>query len=233
MEMRRSDNRHMPHYAPSYKLFIHNIDYKTNYDQIYDAFGSVGKMKYCDVPVEKNGRLKGYAFVEYHNPQHAHTALNRLNNSNIGIRPIKIEFSNPSKEGTTLRNPPGSFKADYSPHKKRSNRFHNANIKSPIRTPDRSPIRSRVRSPIHSRDHSQPRAPLCEKIRKSYLSDYYKPGEFHEKTPSIHEIALFLNSTLEKPHSTVISMNPNRNRDYDGRRRERACGYDSEENRRR
>lgn len=70
------------------KLFVHNIDYKTHYDEIYEAFSRIGKMKYWDVPVEKNGRLKGYAFIEYNDTRLSEVALNKLNNTNIGIRPI-------------------------------------------------------------------------------------------------------------------------------------------------
>lgn len=267
MEMRHGNKRLQPHFAPSYKLFIHNIDYKTSNDEIHSAFSSIGKLRYCDVPVEKNGRLKGYAFVEYIDSRHASQAIDRLNNSHIGIRPIKIEFSNPSKEGATVKTNPGGNRDEFSPQRKRRSSHHSRRsrsyekshgsnhsrsrsqgrkrdyrspvkspLASPIHSPVRSPIRSPIRSPVRSNVHSPPRGTLSGKIRKYYKSDYYKPAEFHERTPTINEIAGFLSSTLEKAHSTIISMNRgDRNRYYenDDRRRPRATGYGSDNDKRR
>lgn len=205
----------------NYKLFIHNIDYKTTYDEIFNAFNSIGKMKYCDVPVEKNGRLKGYAFIEYLETRHAYDALNALNNWKIGIRPIRIEFSNPSKEGTTMRNQnsQSNYKEDFpSQRNRRSGRFNNRQSRSYDRYEEDkrrevSNERSITPSPMRKKSGSP---------RNIYRTNYYKPGEFHDITPSIHEISRFLSKTLDNFSS------PN-----DGRRRERARYDESDDSRRR
>lgn len=175
--------------------------------------------------MEKNGRIKGYAFVEYYDPKLAEVALNRLRNKQIGIRPIKIEYSNISKEGATLNNNPPSRRNDnYSGHRQRPRSpDHHSRRSQSYESID--PIEKHSRSPSERKSYvEENKEYLSQGIRKQYLSNYYAPGEFHEKTPSLSEIQSFLDSTLEQSQSTVISTSRkggDRMKEYDSRRRER------------
>ena len=41
------------------KLFIHNIDYDASHEEIRRLFKKFGSLVACDVPKERNGRLRG------------------------------------------------------------------------------------------------------------------------------------------------------------------------------
>lgn len=58
-------------------------------------------------------------------------------------------------------------------------------------------------------------------IRKQYRNDFYKPGEFHEKTPKLDEIEAFLSSNLDQAYFTVISTSKRHDKYIDSRRRDR------------
>jgi RNA recognition motif-containing protein len=227
MNHRQGGRKQNPHHMSLYnykKLFIHNIDYKTSYDEIYSEFARIGKLRYCDVPVEKNGKLKGYAFVEYYDAKLAEVALNKLNNTQIGIRPIKIEFSNKTKEGVTTSGNQKQ-KNDPFPSREENQHKHQNNRRSRSYESYRSYERYSKSPNGRESEHGDYRVPLSQNIRKQYLSDFYTSDEFYDKTPSINDMESFLNSTLKESYSTVISTSKkglDRQREYDGRRRERA-----------
>ena len=210
------------------KLFIYNIDYKTSYDDIYREFVRIGKLRYCDVPVEKNGTIKGYAFVEYYDQRLAEVALNKLNDTKIGSRSIRIEFSNKSKEGATVSAPQGSNseRNNSVSRNKKSNRGNSGDRRSKSEDSYKSNDRHSHSSEEIKSEHNAPNMVSSVAIRKQYLNNFYNVDEFYDRTPSTSEMAGFLNSTLDMTHSTVISTTRNdpniSRRDYDSRRRERA-----------
>ena len=210
------------------KLFIYNIDYKTTYDDIFKEFARIGKLRYCDVPVEKNGSIKGYAFVEYYDQRLAEVALNKLNDTKIGSRSIKIEFSNRSKEGMTATVPQGGHSDRHNSsmqRNKKSNRDNSGEKRSKSAESFKSNEKYSHSSEDMKSEHNPPNIVSSAAIRKQYLSNFYNNEEFYDKTPSSNEMGSFLNSTLDMTHSTVISTSrcdPNLSkRDYDSRRRER------------
>ncbi|CAI2376681.1 unnamed protein product [Moneuplotes crassus] len=185
------------------KLFIHNIDYKTTYQEIFDAFDRIGKLRYCDVPVDKNKRLKGYAFVEYFDSRLAEVALNRLNNTHIGIRAIKIEFSNKLKEGSTVNqskseglSPRKTTQRDHNRGGRRSRDYEQSEESK--RRGSRSPP-SYSRKKINSQD-----------IRKDYLKAFYEPGEFYDETPAPAEMDNFLKKTIKEAPTRQVRCQKNK-----------------------
>ena len=204
------------------KLFIHNIDYKTHQDDIANAFRRIGKMRYCDVPVEKNGRLKGYAFVEYYDAHLAEVALSKLNNTNIGVRAIKIEYSNRFKEGTTNNQGGDRNERNESPRRRGGGQrdFYKDNRRS--RSYEYSPSPRR-----NSRSHDSsylPKTISSFDIRKQYTKNFFEAGEFNDETPEGSEIEAFLKKTL-KQGPTIIDTSGRSSDRHNDRRIPKRSGY--------
>lgn len=209
------------------KLFIHNIDYKTQYEEIFEAFDKIGKLRYCDVPIDKNKRLKGYAFVEYFDAHLAEVALSRLNNTNIGARSIKIEYSNKMKEGNN-NNQGGRY--NDSPVKRRGGdggeqrNYQRENRRSRSYEKEYSEESKKGNSRSPSNEYFPKKVSAFE-IRKQYQGSFYEREEFYDETPDVADINTFLKKTI-KEEPTIIETS-RRNEKYDGRRIQR----DSRENR--
>lgn len=133
---------------------------------------------------------------------------------------FKIEFSNKAKEGNNVsqqsqqNNSPNKRKSSKTIYDNRRSRSFEHSVSQ--KKDSRSPSREFYGDKVSSLD-----------IRKQYKNDFYKPGEFHEKTPKIDEIEAFLSSNLDQAYSTVISTSKRHDKYIDSRRRERR--YDDED----
>lgn len=226
------------------KLFVHNIDFKTSYDDIYNAFDRIGKLKYCDVPVDKNKRLKGYAFIEYFDSHLAEVALKDLNGAHIGLREIKIEYSNKLKEGSTVgqggrnddrrqdnRHEGGRYDNNRYDDRRHDDRRHDDRRYdggSPRKFHQRDSYRQSRRSRDYERSEESKRrsSPSQERrshptitsdsIRKGYNISFYEAGEFYDETPAPGDMENFLKKTIK---DTPTVMDTSRRSDkYDSRR---------------
>ncbi|CDW80921.1 polyadenylate-binding cytoplasmic and [Stylonychia lemnae] len=75
------------------KLYIRNLAFEVVKQDIREAFDSYGEIEACDVPMEKPGKCKGFAFVKFKNVEDAKIALEKMNNVPILNRPIHINFA--------------------------------------------------------------------------------------------------------------------------------------------
>ena len=75
------------------KLYVGNLDYKTEKQEIYDLFVPFGKIKLI-VFVGK----KGFCFVEYFNKEDADKAKEALTDTALRDRGLHIENARPKKE---------------------------------------------------------------------------------------------------------------------------------------
>lgn len=75
------------------KLYVGNLDFKTEKQEIYDLFAPFGKIKLI-VFVGK----KGFCFVEYFNKEDADKAKEALNGTELRGRELYIENARPKKE---------------------------------------------------------------------------------------------------------------------------------------
>lgn len=171
--------------------------------------------------------------MEYYDAKLAEVALNKLNNTKIGLRPIKIEFSNKTKEGATVNADMNSYS---SASKNKRPQKHYSRGRSRSYESGKSNEKHSVRSDMKNDSEADERVVSSESIRKQYLSDFFSSEDFHDRTPAIGEMALFLSKTLDMAHSTVISTtrldNAITRRDYESRRRERAQeGYNDDRER--
>ena len=73
------------------KLFVGNLDFETTPEQLRELFGQVGELVNVTIPADRlTGRARGFAFVEFANGTDAASAVQQLNGSPLGGRPIRV-----------------------------------------------------------------------------------------------------------------------------------------------
>jgi RNA recognition motif-containing protein len=82
---------------PGTKLFVGNIPYATNEQDLRDLFGrSGGKVTSARVITDfETGRSKGYAFIEMATPEEAQKAVQDLHNFSLNGRNIVVTEARP------------------------------------------------------------------------------------------------------------------------------------------
>lgn len=73
-------------------IFIAKLDYSTNESSLRRAFEEYGDVDSAKVIMDRNtGRSKGFGFVEMPNDEHAMTAIEELNNSELDGRSVVVK----------------------------------------------------------------------------------------------------------------------------------------------
>jgi len=82
-----------------HKLFVGNLSYSTQDDDLRDAFGEFGTVQSAKVMMDREtGRSKGFAFVEMGSPEEAQAAIRGLNGQSVGGRAIVVNVARPREE---------------------------------------------------------------------------------------------------------------------------------------
>lgn len=81
-----------------YKDFIGNLSYKTNEEQLKQAFASCGEVLSVNI-ITRGSRSLGYGFVEFGTEDAARNAVTVMNKKPIDGREINVELANPRAEG--------------------------------------------------------------------------------------------------------------------------------------
>ncbi len=82
------------------KLFVGGLDWKLRGQDLRDAFSQYGEVVFARVVLDKETRRsKGFAFVEFANPEDAAKAQAEMNDKELSCRPIRVDFAkeNPEK----------------------------------------------------------------------------------------------------------------------------------------
>merc|ERR1711976_657478 len=74
------------------KVFVGNLAFKTNFKSLKNAFATVGTVERVYV-VSKNGKRLGFGFVQFENADDAKQAIEKLNDTELDGRQIKVEHS--------------------------------------------------------------------------------------------------------------------------------------------
>lgn len=78
-------------------IFVGNLNFSTTEEQLHTIFSEVGKLvKIRMVADAETGKPRGFAFVEYEDPQAALSAIRNLNGYELNGRQIRVNFSNSS-----------------------------------------------------------------------------------------------------------------------------------------
>jgi len=87
--------------SPSKKVFVGNLNYVTNEDDLKEAFSKAGKVVEAKV-VRRGTRSKGYGFVEFETEEEAKKAVELLDKFDLNERQINVQQS--TSTGTKVGN---------------------------------------------------------------------------------------------------------------------------------
>jgi len=83
------------------RLFIGNLPYSTTEDELRAAFEEVGPVVSTTVVTDREtGRSKGFGFVEMETEEAAASAIEKLNNVELGGRNINVAEAHPRRPRT-------------------------------------------------------------------------------------------------------------------------------------
>ena len=82
------------------KLYVGNLPYETNDQDLGTLFGSVGTVDSVNVMRDMaTGRARGFAFVEMSSDEDAQAAIAKLNNHAFGGRNLTVNEARPKVAG--------------------------------------------------------------------------------------------------------------------------------------
>ena len=80
-------------------IYVGNLPYDTTGDDLVQLFQSFGTVTSGQVIIDKfSGRSRGFGFVEMANDEEAKAAIEALNGSNFGNRPLTVNEARPREE---------------------------------------------------------------------------------------------------------------------------------------
>ena len=83
----------------SKNLYVGNLPFSTTSDDLRDAFGQYGTVSRAQVVSDREtGRSRGFGFVEMPDDAAAQKAIDELNGTSTGGRPIKVTEARPRED---------------------------------------------------------------------------------------------------------------------------------------
>ena len=82
------------------KLFVASLSFKIRDAELTEIFASVGEVVSAKVILDRDGRSKGFGFVEMSNQEDADQAITKLNGSNQFGRDIVVNKQKPQEPKT-------------------------------------------------------------------------------------------------------------------------------------
>lgn len=78
------------------KIYVGNLAYRTDEEELRNVFEQFGVVDQVDVITDREtGRSKGFGFVEMPNDNEAQAAIEALDGSELGERPLKVNKAQP------------------------------------------------------------------------------------------------------------------------------------------
>lgn len=82
---------------PKHDIFVGNLDFNTTEEQLHQVFSEVGRLVRVRMVTDQDtGKPRGFAFVEFEDPQAALSAIRNMNDFELNGRRIRVNFSNSS-----------------------------------------------------------------------------------------------------------------------------------------
>ncbi|MBI2482969.1 RNA-binding protein [Candidatus Uhrbacteria bacterium] len=87
------------------RLYIGNLSYTTNDEELRDAFAQSGSsLISAQVVMDKfTGRSRGFGFVEYDRDEDAQAAISMWDGKDLGGRPLRVNVARPKEERAPRR----------------------------------------------------------------------------------------------------------------------------------
>lgn len=81
------------------KLYVGNLSYSVNEEDLRTAFGQYGTLDSVDVILDRNtGRSKGFGFIQMGNDDEAKAAIEGLNGKDLDGRSLNVNEARPREE---------------------------------------------------------------------------------------------------------------------------------------
>ena len=78
------------------KLYVGNLSYTVDSNQLQDLFGQVGAVESSNVIMDRDtGRSKGFGFIEMAAENDAQAAIEKFNGSDLGGRAMNVSEAKP------------------------------------------------------------------------------------------------------------------------------------------
>jgi len=78
------------------KLFVGSLSFSTSSERLRETFAQIGTVESASVVTDRDtGRSRGFGFVEMATTEEANDAVERLNNTELDGRRIKVEIAKP------------------------------------------------------------------------------------------------------------------------------------------
>lgn len=77
---------------PAYRLFIGNIPYATQWQELKDYLRTAGEIYRVEIPVNADGRAKGYAIATYQSGDTAAAAIEQFHGAEFNGRELTVRF---------------------------------------------------------------------------------------------------------------------------------------------
>ena len=78
-------------------IFVGNLDFNTTEEQLHQIFSDIGRLVRVRMVTDQDtGKPRGFAFVEFEDPQAALSAIRNMNDYELNGRRIRVNFSNSS-----------------------------------------------------------------------------------------------------------------------------------------
>lgn len=91
------------------KLYVGNLAYETNNDDLEKAFAVFGTVESANVLTDRDtGRSKGFGFVEMSSESEANAAIEGLNGTNLSGRDVVVNIAKPQEKRSAGRSFGGS-----------------------------------------------------------------------------------------------------------------------------
>lgn len=97
MGMQQPSHNQQSQQQQKHDIFVGNLAFSTTEEQLHQAFSEIGRIiKVRMVSDLDTGKPRGFAFIEFEDPQAALSAIRNMNDYELNGRRIRVNFSNSS-----------------------------------------------------------------------------------------------------------------------------------------
>ena len=90
------------------RIFVGNVAFTTSEFDLEELFGRYGQVSRAQIATDREtGRSRGFAFVEMPDTSEAQAAIEGINGSSFGGRPLTVNEARPREGDTRPRRPRG------------------------------------------------------------------------------------------------------------------------------
>lgn len=81
------------------RLFVGNLSYQTMENDLQDYFSQIGAINSVNLMMDKmTGKSRGFAFIEFANPDDANKAIEQFHNKDFQGRALTVNIARPREE---------------------------------------------------------------------------------------------------------------------------------------